>query len=99
MSTVYGTYDSAAKNCVLLYDFSAGSYDGEPTTNLFYQPPGFTQYSGTYYNSNFSCGGGKYRTFIHTQEPVAFPAGSQRITGYVEFNRTSGVNIKELLDI
>lgn len=92
MSTVYGTYDSASKNCVLLYDFSAGSYDGEPTTNLFYQPPGFVQYSGTYYNSNYSCGGGKYRTFIHTQDPVAFPAGYQKITGYVEFTRTSGSN-------
>jgi len=92
MSTVFGTYDSAAKNCVLLYDFSAGSYDGEPTTNLFYQPPGYTQYSGTYYNSATSCGGLNYRTFIHTQEPVSFPPGSQRITGYVEFTRTSGVN-------
>lgn len=90
MSTVYGTYDSAAKNCVLLYDFSAGSYDGEPTTNLFYQPPGYTEYSGTYYNSTTSCGGGKYRTFIHTENPVAFPAGYQRISGFAEFTRTSG---------
>jgi len=38
MPTIIGTYDSAAKNCVLLYDFSAGSYDGEPTINLFPQP-------------------------------------------------------------
>lgn len=38
MPTVFGTYDSIAQNCVLLYDFSAGSYDGEPTVNLFTQP-------------------------------------------------------------
>ena len=36
MSVSYGTYDCASKDCVLLYDFfSAGSYIGEPTTNLF----------------------------------------------------------------
>src|SRR6056300_1723455 len=38
MSTVHGSYDTAGKSCVLLYDFSAGSFNGEPTTNLFDQP-------------------------------------------------------------
>jgi hypothetical protein len=38
MSTVHGSYDSAGKSCVLLYDFSAGSFEGEPTKNLFTQP-------------------------------------------------------------
>lgn len=38
MPIAIGNYDSAAGNCVLLYDFSAGSYDGEPTINLFTQP-------------------------------------------------------------
>ena len=38
MSTVHGSYDTAGQSCVLLYDFSAGSFNGEPTTNLFTQP-------------------------------------------------------------
>jgi hypothetical protein len=37
---VYGSLDSAADSCVLLYDFFGRSYDGEPTTNLFSQPTG-----------------------------------------------------------
>ena len=37
---VYGSLDSAAESCVLLYDFFGKSYDGEPTTNLFTQPTG-----------------------------------------------------------
>ena len=37
---VYGSLDSAADSCVLLYDFFGKSYDGEPTTNLFTQPTG-----------------------------------------------------------
>lgn len=90
MGTVYGSIDAGRDSCVLLYDVFGNSYAGEPTINLFYQPPGFVQYSGTYYNSDSYCGGGKYRTFIHTQNPVLFPAGSQKITGYVEFTKTSG---------
>lgn len=37
---VYGSLDSAANSCVLLYDFFGNSYAGEPTTNLFSQPTG-----------------------------------------------------------
>jgi len=37
---VYGSLDSAADSCVLLYDFFGNSYAGEPTTNLFSQPTG-----------------------------------------------------------
>ena len=37
---VYGSLDSAADSCVLLYDFFGNSYAGEPTTNLFTQPTG-----------------------------------------------------------
>ena len=40
MQKVYGSLDSAADSCVLLYDFFGNSYDGEPTTNLFSQPTG-----------------------------------------------------------
>ena len=39
---VYGSLDSAANSCVLLYDFFGNSYAGEPTTNLFSQPTGNT---------------------------------------------------------
>ena len=37
---VYGSLDTAADSCVLLYDFFGNSYAGEPTTNLFSQPTG-----------------------------------------------------------
>ena len=90
MKTEYGSTDAAANSCVLLYDFFGNSYAGEPTVNLFTQPPGFAQYSGTYYNSSYYCGNDKNRTFIHTQNPIPLTPGSQTITGYVEFDRTSG---------
>jgi len=92
MKTEYGSTDAAASSCVLLYDFFGNSYAGEPTTNLFYQPPGFVQYSGSYYNSTYYCGNDKYRTFIHTQNSIPLIAGSQTITGYVEFTRTGGLD-------
>ncbi len=42
---VYGSLDSAANSCVLLYDFFGNSYAGEPTTNLFTQPTGNTGFA------------------------------------------------------
>lgn len=45
MQKVYGSLDSAASSCVLLYDFFGNSYDGEPTVNLFTQPTGNAAFS------------------------------------------------------
>ena len=68
MQKVYGSLDSAASSCVLLYDFFGNSYDGEPTVNLFTQPTGNAGFSIKpadtgrvfykldYYNDNFGQG-------------------------------------------
>ena len=68
MQKVYGSLDSAANSCVLLYDFFGNSYQGEPTVNLFTQPTGNAGfiikpadtgshfYKLDYYNDNFGQG-------------------------------------------
>lgn len=68
MQKVYGSLDSAANSCVLLYDFFGNSYEGEPTVNLFTQPTGNAGfiikpadtgrhfYKLDYYNNNFGQG-------------------------------------------
>ena len=91
MSVSYGTYDCASKDCVLLYDFfSAGSYIGEPTTNLFKQPAGITTGSGTYGSSSIPWSGGGYYLFLKTDYAIPIPAGATSFTGYIDFTHLSG---------
>lgn len=91
MGLSYGTYDCAAKDCILLYDFfSAGSYQGEPTANLFKQAAGVTTGSGSYGTSTIPWSGGGTFLFLKSQYPIPIPAGSTSFTGFLNFTHLSG---------
>ena len=91
MGLSYGTYDSLAKDCILLYDFfSAGSFIGEPTSNLFLQPPATFTGSGSYGTSTIPWSGGGTVLFLKTENPIPIPDGATSFTGYLSFTQLSG---------